>query len=235
MRRFTLAQPALLDPPGGDRMPATPDAARACAPRPGQGDVHLLSGAGIGDASHLGERREVDRRPERRRWGRPELIGRRQEERTHPRELRGGRWLRRLRAAEPQPRADRHGARPRKVEAVRLGSRDRLRAHLPARGLTASEVGMRLPRSRVRLLLDLVLEQLRVGRIEVSQHSGRRAGDRPAVGFELAPTARPKTVSGRWRSEEHTSELQSLAYLVCRLLLEKKKNNKSYIKYLTTR
>src|SRR2546425_5340271 len=30
-------------------------------------------------------------------------------------------------------------------------------------------------------------------------------------------------VRGRLRSEEHTSELQSLAYLVCRLLLEKKK------------
>src|SRR5205823_10988053 len=29
------------------------------------------------------------------------------------------------------------------------------------------------------------------------------------------------------RSEEHTSELQSLAYLVCRLLLEKKKKTKS--------
>src|SRR2546425_9100257 len=29
------------------------------------------------------------------------------------------------------------------------------------------------------------------------------------------------------RSEEHTSELQSLAYLVCRLLLEKKKNNQT--------
>src|SRR2546425_8491743 len=29
--------------------------------------------------------------------------------------------------------------------------------------------------------------------------------------------------SGVSRSEEHTSELQSLAYLVCRLLLEKKK------------
>src|SRR2546425_6462426 len=28
------------------------------------------------------------------------------------------------------------------------------------------------------------------------------------------------------RSEEHTSELQSLAYLVCRLLLEKKKNTR---------
>src|SRR2546425_6556943 len=32
-------------------------------------------------------------------------------------------------------------------------------------------------------------------------------------------------VLGVTRSEEHTSELQSLAYLVCRLLLEKKKNN----------
>src|SRR3989441_5654678 len=33
------------------------------------------------------------------------------------------------------------------------------------------------------------------------------------------------------RSEEHTSELQSLAYLVCRLLLEKKKTK--YNAYLT--
>src|SRR3712207_8377995 len=33
------------------------------------------------------------------------------------------------------------------------------------------------------------------------------------------------------RSEEHTSELQSRQYLVCRLLLEKKKKK---IKYLTT-
>src|SRR2546425_3095860 len=31
-------------------------------------------------------------------------------------------------------------------------------------------------------------------------------------------------LSAAYRSEEHTSELQSLAYLVCRLLLEKKKN-----------
>src|SRR3712207_7859349 len=29
------------------------------------------------------------------------------------------------------------------------------------------------------------------------------------------------------RSEEHTSELQSRQYLVCRLLLEKKKNNRT--------
>src|SRR5205823_9834379 len=31
------------------------------------------------------------------------------------------------------------------------------------------------------------------------------------------------------RSEEHTSELQSLAYLVCRLLLEKKKKKYDYL------
>src|SRR2546425_13210519 len=34
----------------------------------------------------------------------------------------------------------------------------------------------------------------------------------------------PQAVGSGTRSEEHTSELQSLAYLVCRLLLEKKKN-----------
>src|SRR2546425_2414763 len=33
----------------------------------------------------------------------------------------------------------------------------------------------------------------------------------------------PSRTSESPRSEEHTSELQSLAYLVCRLLLEKKK------------
>src|SRR6266404_9811214 len=38
--------------------------------------------------------------------------------------------------------------------------------------------------------------------------------------------------TSRWeRSEEHTSELQSLAYLVCRLLLEKKKKKYSSGKY----
>src|SRR6266481_9496939 len=32
----------------------------------------------------------------------------------------------------------------------------------------------------------------------------------------------------RWRSEEHTSELQSQFHLVCRLLLEKKKKKKNH-------
>src|SRR5687767_15392284 len=58
-------------------------------------------------------------------------------------------------------------------------------------------------------------------------------GERAARRFDrLAPAGRTRRVgvrdrggSDRRRSEEHTSELQSLAYLVCRLLLEKKKNN----------
>src|SRR5258707_2459929 len=43
-----------------------------------------------------------------------------------------------------------------------------------------------------------------------------------------APMASPRAMESRTRvsgrSEEHTSELQSRQYLVCRLLLEKKKN-----------
>src|SRR5205823_8951308 len=41
---------------------------------------------------------------------------------------------------------------------------------------------------------------------------------------------------GAIRSEEHTSELQSLAYLVCRLLLEKKNNEilKTHLNYHAT-
>src|SRR2546425_9404864 len=48
----------------------------------------------------------------------------------------------------------------------------------------------------------------------------------PAL-LDAAPGGRvvPGDGSRRTRSEEHTSELQSLAYLVCRLLLEKKKKS----------
>src|SRR3712207_8386127 len=49
---------------------------------------------------------------------------------------------------------------------------------------------------------------------------------RPAPG----PPARP----ARRRSEEHTSELQSRQYLVCRLLLEKKKKQDVHIACVIT-
>src|SRR3712207_7249382 len=38
-----------------------------------------------------------------------------------------------------------------------------------------------------------------------------------------------RDLCGGDRSEEHTSELQSRQYLVCRLLLEKKKNRKAHV------
>src|SRR2546430_13360280 len=44
--------------------------------------------------------------------------------------------------------------------------------------------------------------------------------------FPGASPGRTVLVLNSWRSEEHTSELQSQSNLVCRLLLEKKKNIK---------
>src|SRR3712207_7073903 len=44
------------------------------------------------------------------------------------------------------------------------------------------------------------------------------------MGQALAEFARRADPEGKKRSEEHTSELQSRQYLVCRLLLEKKQS-----------
>src|SRR2546423_3897162 len=51
---------------------------------------------------------------------------------------------------------------------------------------------------------------------------------RPAEIMPYAFRYRSGTHRPQCRSEEHTSELQSLAYLVCRLLLEKKKFKKTH-------
>src|SRR3989442_11551485 len=47
---------------------------------------------------------------------------------------------------------------------------------------------------------------------------GHAAGEAPPRGADREPPQLKQ-----WRSEEHTSELQSRPHLVCRLLLEKKK------------
>src|SRR5262245_64999156 len=59
----------------------------------------------------------------------------------------------------------------------------------------------------------------------LSRSSSRAAATNAGDG---APRfSRMMDVARRWpRSEEHTSELQSLRHLVCRLLLEKKKKKK---------
>src|SRR3712207_7151404 len=54
----------------------------------------------------------------------------------------------------------------------------------------------------------------------------RPPGRPPPAGDRAARPARPRTR----RSEEHTSELQSRQYLVCRLLLEKKKKKSHSLK-----
>src|SRR2546422_4827768 len=68
--------------------------------------------------------------------------------------------------------------------------------------------------------------------------------DRPIVCFNILQRLARPFAPGQDRSEEHTSELQSRLHLVCRLLLEKKKNggrgvalsnnsrNKVYINYV---
>src|SRR5438552_5718140 len=52
-------------------------------------------------------------------------------------------------------------------------------------------------------------------------------GQRAKVGEDLVLGLRIERAGCAGRSEEHTSELQSPDHLVCRLLLEKKKNNKN--------
>src|SRR3712207_8729566 len=69
-----------------------------------------------------------------------------------------------------------------------------------------------------------------VGRLSREQRGRDRPPDDPEP--EHAPRAGTRQKPGlvrpaerQTRSEEHTSELQSRQYLVCRLLLEKKKKN----------
>src|SRR2546425_7891892 len=87
----------------------------------------------------------------------------------------------------------------------------------------------RPPRSTLFPYTTLFRSRLaRVGRTDVTlpredaEHQlGIRDVHLTAVGLDIDARHR--------RSEEHTSELQSLAYLVCRLLLEKKKKKNNRV------
>src|SRR3712207_7269852 len=62
----------------------------------------------------------------------------------------------------------------------------------------------------------------------------RRGSRMDGKGVDVAQRRRldaeiQRVEEGEGRSEEHTSELQSRQYLVCRLLLEKKKKTQEYI------
>src|SRR3712207_7957156 len=64
---------------------------------------------------------------------------------------------------------------------------------------------------------------LRAGDDGALRRKGARAQARPRRRGERRAADQPARAAAQLRSEEHTSELQSRQYLVCRLLLEKKK------------
>src|SRR3712207_6855510 len=78
---------------------------------------------------------------------------------------------------------------------------------------------------RSLILLDRLAKQLRSKRFK----NGAAKFDREELHFDIDEKGKPtrcyfkSSKDANKRSEEHTSELQSRQYLVCRLLLEKKK------------
>src|SRR5437762_8936587 len=95
----------------------------------------------------------------------------------------------------------------------------------------------RPPRSTLFPYTTLFRSRLEIRDREVEERLPRlRVPDRAAVtdDYPLAVRRDPdagerasrRELLAELRSEEHTSELQSPMYLVCRLLLEKKKNNR---------
>src|SRR3712207_8996726 len=85
----------------------------------------------------------------------------------------------------------------------------------------------RPPRSTLFPYTTLFRSLLRLGRrLRDDRHLLQVVDDdeQPAVARQLLVLA-DEGAHAVDRSEEHTSELQSRQYLVCRLLLEKKKNN----------
>src|SRR2546422_11697436 len=91
---------------------------------------------------------------------------------------------------------------------------------------------MRLRRS-LRKDLETTAARTRRSVADVAQElldEALRMRQCPGIYFAEEPSGRTAKIGGTglavWRSEEHTSELQSRLHLVCRLLLEKKKKKR---------
>src|SRR2546425_1447138 len=87
----------------------------------------------------------------------------------------------------------------------------------------------RPPRSTLFPYTTLFRSEIRKPR-RINRAAGRNTTNSVMLGGLVLKTTSQSTgralIPFDGRSEEHTSELQSLAYLVCRLLLEKKKKKK---------
>src|SRR3712207_8317853 len=77
--------------------------------------------------------------------------------------------------------------------------------------------------ARVPVVGDLVVVPLHQQR-HLGRHAAHVGGEQVVAVLAAVLVER----LGHLRSEEHTSELQSRQYLVCRLLLEKKKTRETY-------
>src|SRR3989441_12801541 len=89
--------------------------------------------------------------------------------------------------------------------------------------------GRQLALGRLAGVADLLAGvQLELGHVRALHEVGEQFDEFFLLG-RRAPVPVPRQSTLCHRSEEHTSELQSLAYLVCRLLLEKKKTNSSIL------
>src|SRR3712207_7372971 len=88
----------------------------------------------------------------------------------------------------------------------------------------------RPPRSTLFPYTTLFRSQRPAVGVDPAAHGPRRARHRACPPAPQRRAARQATASPHpARSEEHTSELQSRQYLVCRLLLEKKKKTPYYL------
>src|SRR5256885_13078331 len=100
------------------------------------------------------------------------------------------------------------------------------------RNMPASNVSGQLEtRSRIRFLKPLIIPLLVIlALFGIRTHE--RLARKTFLAFQVTLESRPVSYDAfcdgiAFRSEEHTSELQSPCNLVCRLLLEKKKNRAS--------
>src|SRR3712207_2598380 len=107
-------------------------------------------------------------------------------------------------------------------EALRTDSRSSppLTGSTPVTGGTSSGLGRKSMTASSSGCTPLFLkdEPHRTGVIWLESVAARIAATRRSLGISCSS----RIISSSSRSEEHTSELQSRQYLVCRLLLEKK-------------
>src|SRR5690606_40468201 len=94
------------------------------------------------------------------------------------------------------------------------------------RALASSRLHMHLHSFPTRRSSDLLVIHRSTDLVGSFEQLGAVRGEQCLVGRDdiRATGERGQQVAARRRSEEHTSELQSRENLVCRLLLEKKKN-----------